>query len=353
MQRRTPVPHVRHIEDDLPTDTIEAVPDQGPVRDQGPVPDQRPVPDQTQPPDDVEHWFGGRTDADDADANSVTAVIPRLRPAGGGDPPDTARRSDRLPSQPTQPTQPSDGGVKRGDDEPQTERFAAYQPGTVDAEDPRRCDPPAPAQDGPDTDTSGDPAPGAAAVIVDESDPKQRGELAPRGGETDRRPVLLVATLLLLALAGGGGAWYFQQQADVASRDRPVSNLALLDKAATAAVVGEISKAIEAAYSYDGAALDQSETRALSYLTGSFVDEYKRNFAAVRALGPRQRPSLTSKVVAIGVISLTEHRASLLAMVNQEGHQANSPQPIKAAIRLTVSAERVDGQWKVSEVNER
>jgi Mce-associated membrane protein len=168
-----------------------------------------------------------------------------------------------------------------------------------------------------------------------------------------KAPVLVVLLLLFIAVASGAAAWLFQQQAVTASKQRPSSNIALLDKSATSDVVAQVSKAVEAIYSYDSASLDQSESLALSQITGSYVSEFKDNFAAVRALPPQQRASLSSKVAAAGVITLTERRASLLVMLDQVGRRGDNAPPVNSAVRLSVTAQRVDGQWKVSDISQR
>jgi len=114
-----------------------------------------------------------------------------------------------------------------------------------------------------------------------------------------------------------------------------------------------VTKAIEAAYSYDSTQLDASENRALGFLTGSYVDELKRNFDQVRQLGPQLKVSLQSTVSAIGVESLSNDNAKLLVMLNQVGHRGDNTQPLTAYIRLSVSAEKVGGQWKVSGVDNK
>jgi Mce-associated membrane protein len=73
----------------------------------------------------------------------------------------------------------------------------------------------------------------------------------------------------------------------------------------------------------------------------------------VRQLAPQEKAQLTSTVVEAGVQSLTESRATLLVMVNQVGHRGDNPQPLRAAVRLSVTAEKVGGQWKVSGVNQK
>jgi Mce-associated membrane protein len=163
----------------------------------------------------------------------------------------------------------------------------------------------------------------------------------------------LALALLLVTLLGAGGAYFAWTQAQQAGRARPTGNIAFLDKAATADVKDQVSKAIEAIYSYDSAQLDQSENNALSFITGTYADEFKRNFATVRQLAPQEKAQLTSTVVEVGVDSLTQSRATLLVMVNQVGHRGDNPQPLRAAVRLSVTAEKLGGQWKVSGVNQK
>lgn len=195
----------------------------------------------------------------------------------------------------------------------------------------------------------------ATDSTIDPDGPAAGAEAARSAAANARRaaPVLLVVLLLVVAMAGGGAAWLFREQAGQAAKQRPTSNVAMLDKAATAEAVAQVSAAVEAIYSYDAASLDASEAKALALVTRSYADEFKRNFASVRALSPKQRASLTSKVVAAGVVSLTERRATMLVMVDQQGRRSDSPEPLKAAVRLSVTAQRADGQWKVSDVNQK
>jgi Mce-associated membrane protein len=168
-----------------------------------------------------------------------------------------------------------------------------------------------------------------------------------------RKPLALVLVLLVLAVFGGVGAYYFDGEASEAALAYPTVNRALVDKPATAQVIGDVTKAIEAAYSYDSTQLDASENRALGFLTGSYVDELKRNFDQVRQLGPQLKVSLQSTVSAIGVEFLSDDNAKLLVMLNQVGHRGDNTQPLTAYIRLSVSAEKVGGQWKVSGVDNK
>ncbi|MDT7670469.1 MAG: Mce-associated rane protein, partial [Pseudonocardiales bacterium] len=167
------------------------------------------------------------------------------------------------------------------------------------------------------------------------------------------RPVALALALLLVTVVGAGAAYFCWTKAQQAADARPTGNIAFVDPLSTAGVRDQVSKAIEAIYSYDSTQLDDSENRALSFITGDYSDEFKQNFATVRQLAPQEKAQLTSTVVEAGVQSLTESRATLLVMVNQVGHRGDNPQPLRAAVRLSVTAEKVGGQWKVSGVNQK
>ncbi|WP_028937649.1 hypothetical protein [Pseudonocardia spinosispora] len=197
------------------------------------------------------------------------------------------------------------------------------------------------------TEPGGKPQPVASALgPVRDSKTKSPRDAA-------KRPVALVAVLLLVGLLGGGAAYLMQGKAAVAARTTPSSNLALIDMAATAQVKGEITSAVQTIYSYDSKSLDQSEPKALALITGDYANEFKQTYAAVRKLGQKMHVSLASTVAEAGVESLTERRATLLMMVNQIGRQGDNGQPLKAQVRLSVTVQKIGGQWKVSGVTSR
>jgi Mce-associated membrane protein len=179
------------------------------------------------------------------------------------------------------------------------------------------------------------------------------GGASTRASADGPTPLLVALALLLVTVLAAGTAGFAWTKARQAARPTESGNIAFLDTAATAQVKDQVSKAIEAIYSYDSTQLDQSESRALAVVTDDYAEEFKQNFATVRQLAPKERASLTSTVVEVGVESLTPTRATLLLMVNQVGHRGDNPQPLRAAVRLNVTAEKVDGQWKVAGVSQK
>ncbi|MBO0878754.1 MAG: hypothetical protein J2P19_35790 [Pseudonocardia sp.] len=193
--------------------------------------------------------------------------------------------------------------------------------------------------------------PGQAATEAGPDDAP--ADTPPRPAEGTSRPMVVVLALLLVTIVAAAAAYICWSKARDVEAARPAGNLAFVDKAATSEVHDQVSQAVEAIYSYDYSRLNQDEQRALSFITGGYADEFKQNFAKVRELGPQQKASLASTVVEAGVVRITDRKATLLLMVNQVGHRADSAAPLKASVRMAVTAERVDGQWKVSGINQR
>lgn len=168
----------------------------------------------------------------------------------------------------------------------------------------------------------------------------------PRRQERMRRLVILaVAAVILIAVAVVVAFGYFHAEAN-----GPVSNQAFVDTGSTAAVEGEVTAAIKTVYSYDYRTLDANRAAAKAVTTGQFAQDFDKVFDAVGQLAPKEQAVMTTAVPAAGVMELHGDRARLLMMVDQNGTKGGS-QPIGgASARLLVTAQRVDGQWKIAEV---
>jgi Mce-associated membrane protein len=163
--------------------------------------------------------------------------------------------------------------------------------------------------------------------------------------EVRRLTVLSVAAVLLVALAVVFGvAWNSE------SSSGPTSNRAFVDSGTTAEVVGQVTNAIITVYSYNYTTLPQNETAAKGVITGRFAGEFDKVFAPVKQLAPQQQAMVQTTVPAAAVAQLQGDRARLLMMVNQTGTRGPDKQPTQASARLVVDAQKVAGQWKISEV---
>lgn len=157
--------------------------------------------------------------------------------------------------------------------------------------------------------------------------------------------VALVATLLILI---GLAAW-FRGEANQLSSSPASTNKALADGPATAQVADQVRDAVQRVYSYDFARLDANERAASDVVTGAYVEAFHQQFAKVRNLAPPQQAVVVATVPALAVKSLDGDRAVVLVFLDQEARQAGKDKPLHATGRLSITAQRVDGRWKIAD----
>ncbi|WP_157619940.1 hypothetical protein [Saccharothrix sp. NRRL B-16348] len=154
-------------------------------------------------------------------------------------------------------------------------------------------------------------------------------------------PALPIALVVLAALLVGLGVW-FQNRADGVSYNR-----ALVDSAGTTEVVGQTREAIEKAFSYNFADVSATEKAANELLIGKAQCQYNAVFGPVRTLAPEQKLVVTVKAVSSGVTSLDGDHATVLLFLNQITTRTTDNQSGGGTATMRVSAQRVDGRWKV------
>jgi Mce-associated membrane protein len=175
----------------------------------------------------------------------------------------------------------------------------------------------------------------------------------PRPGPTrTRRRVPTVA--LAVALVVLTCAAVFFAVANATLRGTPAArNTALVDIGATAQVSQQIDDALRTVYSFDFARLDQNEAAARAVITPAFAAQFEQLFGQIRQLAPQQQAVVTATVASSAVREIDGDRAVLVVFLDQQATRAQSgdqPQQLAAAGRLTVTAERVDGAWKIADV---
>ena len=158
----------------------------------------------------------------------------------------------------------------------------------------------------------------------------------------------LVALVAALVMAVGLAAW-FRGEVNQLTGSPAATNEALVDKDATTEVATQISDAVKRVYSYDFARLDGNERTANEVVTGAFVDTFHQQFAKIRQLAPPQQAVVVASVPGIAVKSLDGDRAIVLVFLDQEAHQAGQSKPLVATGRLSITAQRVDGRWKIAD----
>ncbi|WP_020657834.1 hypothetical protein [Amycolatopsis benzoatilytica] len=145
-------------------------------------------------------------------------------------------------------------------------------------------------------------------------------------------------------VAAACAVWFGVQ----ASLLQPEDDEALVDQAATAQVTQQVSAAVKAVFSYDYANLDRTERAASEVLTGDAVRQYQGQFAAARKRATDEKLVRTTTVRSIGVRSLRGDDASLLVFLDQQTILPGGGVPKSSVGQLSVTAHRVDGQWRIT-----
>jgi Mce-associated membrane protein len=158
----------------------------------------------------------------------------------------------------------------------------------------------------------------------------------------------LVALVALVVIAVVAWAW-FRNEANQLAGSAAASNVALVDAGATAEVSAQISEAVRRVYSYDFARLDDNERAAAEVVTGPFVDVFRQRFAQVRQQAPPQQVVVVATVPAIAVKTLDGDRAIVLVFLDQQARQVGKDKPLLATGRLSITAQKVDGRWKIAD----
>lgn len=158
-----------------------------------------------------------------------------------------------------------------------------------------------------------------------------------------------VALVAVLVIALGLAAWLRGETNGVLA-SAASSNRALLDVGATAEVSGQVRDAVERVFSYDFARLEDNERAAAAVITGPFALDYQHQFTRVRELAPGQQAVVVATVPALAVKVLDGDRAIVVVFIDQQANRGGQAQPLVAAGRLRVTAQRVTGSWKIADV---
>ncbi|MFG2003777.1 hypothetical protein ACGFNU_31925 [Spirillospora sp. NPDC048911] len=119
--------------------------------------------------------------------------------------------------------------------------------------------------------------------------------------------------------------------------------------AGDAALLGDVTKAAEAVFSYryqDPAATRQA---ARDVLVGTAAGQYQRLFGIVADQAPKQRLTVGSKVLRAGVIERAENTVTVLIFLDQTSTREGG-RPSFAAIALKVTARAENGRWRISDL---
>jgi Mce-associated membrane protein len=207
--------------------------------------------------------------------------------------------------------------------------------------------PPPAAPDRADSGASGGARPSGKRLL--------RRRPAPAAPRRARRPAPIPVLAGALVLLLGAAVFFGVQNAQIRGT-ASAQNAALVDVGATAQVSQQVTDALRTIYSFDYTRLDQNEAAARAVITPQFADQFDRLFQQVRQLAPQQQAVVTATVNLSAVKSINGDTATLLVFLDQQATRAqagSAPQQLAAAGRLTVTAQLVDGTWKIAAVDPR
>ncbi|MFD6067277.1 MULTISPECIES: hypothetical protein [Amycolatopsis] len=148
----------------------------------------------------------------------------------------------------------------------------------------------------------------------------------------------------IIALATGCAVWFGLEASSLGSD----GNAALVDQAATAEVADQVGAGVKAVFSYDYSNLARTERAAADVLTGEATGQYRDQFASARKRAEDQKLVRTTTVRSLGVRSLRGDQAEVLLFLDQQTMTAGGGAPQSTVSQLSVTAQRVDGRWKIS-----
>lgn len=171
-----------------------------------------------------------------------------------------------------------------------------------------------------------------------------------RGLPGSARSRLLVLLGALTVALGSGAAW-MTTQAGVLTGADSAGNGALSDNARTSEVKGQITTAVNTAFSYNYADVAKTEKAAQEVLSGDAVQQYNELFAVVRRQAPQQQQVLTTTVTESAVTRLSDGTARLLVFADQRNTRTDKDETSHSAAVFAVDAINVDGRWKISAID--
>lgn len=162
-------------------------------------------------------------------------------------------------------------------------------------------------------------------------------------------PLVVVLVLGLVTIVFGGLAAWFGLEATAAGAAN--SNSALTDNVTTSQVIGQINNAVNTIFSYKYTNVDGTKNAAQNVLVGKALCQYNNLFKLVQQNAPQQKLVLTTQVVNSGVESLQGDLARVVIFADQQDTRTDTNQTSYAGAQFAVSAQRINGQWKISNID--
>lgn len=150
---------------------------------------------------------------------------------------------------------------------------------------------------------------------------------------------LLVALAVLTAVVVGAAAWvWFEKPSD--------SEV----EASTRAAQSAAERAVGPILSYNALHLDEDQQAAQSYMTSDYRKQYDQLFEVIKQNAPDTKTIVKAQVVASGIVRSGEDRVDVLLFVNRPTTNKQNPTPVVYKDQVTVTMEKVDGDWLVDDM---
>lgn len=167
--------------------------------------------------------------------------------------------------------------------------------------------------------------------------------------DTDRRrrATLLAVLAAVFVLFVGVATWAGVQ---AYRSSNPSGNVALSDEALTAEVRTQVGAGLKAVFSYDFANLARTERAAGGALVEEAAAQYRRDFGALKARAAERKIVRTTTVRSLGVESLHDDTAKLLAFLDQQTLYTADGKQESATSVVGVEARKIGGSWKITKL---
>jgi Mce-associated membrane protein len=158
---------------------------------------------------------------------------------------------------------------------------------------------------------------------------------------------VLGAGLLALGAAAAGAVLLSTTPSGAAAA---AHNEAVVNAKATAEVVGQVDTGLARVLSYRYTDPAATHAAARQVLTGDAARQYEVLFRTLQQRAGTEQLTLTAKVVAAGVETLTADHAQLLVFLDQSTTRASDGTTSASAAQLRIAAVRRGGVWRISEL---
>lgn len=159
-------------------------------------------------------------------------------------------------------------------------------------------------------------------------------DAAPKGPRFGVAPVAVLAVLAIALGALAGWQWWEQRRLDDL-------------RAEAVEITRDYAQAV-AAFDYQN--LDANRDKIAGMSTPEFAGEYNRMVDALRSLVTDGQGQATATVANIGVESVDDSGAVVLAFVDQEAKNVIAPEGKSQKYRMVVTLVRHGGRWIVDNV---